>query len=74
MRLDLEFLRQLLQRSPRSSCSTASIFLSADQRGCDRWSRWRPGWLSLRTVISAIFAPVYPVSNPTGSDGPVICR
>jgi hypothetical protein len=40
----------------------------ADQRGCDRWSL--PCSLWLFTVTRVIFTLAYPVSNPTGSDGP----
>ena len=54
-------------RSCVRSRSTTSIFLPADQRGCDRWSL--PCSLWLFTVMRAIFTPAYPVSNPTGSDG-----
>jgi hypothetical protein len=68
VRLDLQLSRELLQRLARSSRSTASVFFPADQRGCDRWSL--PCSSLLFTVMRAIFTLAYPVSNPTGSDGP----
>jgi hypothetical protein len=59
-------------RSPRTQQrrrNTASVFFPADQRGCDRESL--PCSLELFTDMRVIFTLVYPVSNPTGSDGSV---
>src|SRR5215204_7188504 len=53
--------------SPRSNLSTASVFFPADQRGPDPESL--PCSLGLFTDMRVIFTLVYPVSNPTGSDG-----
>jgi hypothetical protein len=57
--------RRVICRS--QDLSTASVFFPADQRGCDRESL--PCSLGLFTDMRVIFTLVYPVSNPTGSDG-----